>query len=194
MSQRNGARIVLKDDFPASLATFGGVVSRRDGEGNLVATAALVDGGSCELIARHTSRLGADAGGDLLPSMLEALAGLPHAPDVVFISGHGTADQEHAGLAVRFGLASDLPCIGVADDMPEGLQVLNSLHDMRGAFTPLRKAQFQVGWMLRSRIGSEPLVVSPAHRVAMASSPELVMRCIRGHRLPEPLRLAAETP
>ena len=192
MSQRNGARIVLKDDFPANLATFGGVVSRPDGDGNLVATATLVDGASCELIARHTSRVGADTVGDLLPAMLEALAGLPRAPDVMFVGGHGTADQERAGLAVRFGLASDLPCIGVADEVPEGLQVLNSLHDMRGAFTPLRKGQFQVGWMLRSRIGSEPLVVSPAHRVAMASSPELVMRCIRGHRLPEPLRLAAE--
>ena len=38
--------------------------------------------------------------------------------------------------------------------------------------------------------GCLPLVVSPGHKVAMASAAELVMRFVGKYRLPEPTRLA----
>ena len=44
--------------------------------------------------------------------------------------------------------------------------------------------------MLRSKDRVKPLVVSPGHRVSLASAVELVLRCCRGYRLPEPTRLA----
>ncbi|MBP6799494.1 MAG: endonuclease V, partial [Luteimonas sp.] len=65
-----------------------------------------------------------------------------------------------------------------------------ALHDMRGAFTPLRDGREQIGWMLRSKVRCNPLVVSPGNRVSMASTPELVMRYTTTYRLPEPTRLA----
>jgi deoxyribonuclease V len=65
-----------------------------------------------------------------------------------------------------------------------------TLHEMRGAFTPLRDGREQIGWLLRSKPGCLPLVVSPGHKVAMASAPELVMRFVTTYRLPEPTRLA----
>ena len=65
-----------------------------------------------------------------------------------------------------------------------------ALHEMRGAFTPLRVDGQQVGWLLRSKVRCNPLVVSPGHRVSMASVAELVMGCTRDYRLPEPTRLA----
>jgi len=34
------------------------------------------------------------------------------------------------------------------------------------------------------------LIVSPAHRVAMATAPEMVMRFVTTYRMPEPTRLA----
>ena len=44
---------------------------------------------------------------------------------------------------------------------------------------------------LRRKGGSKlPLIVSPGHKVAMASAPELVMRYVTTYRLPEPTRLA----
>ena len=67
---------------------------------------------------------------------------------------------------------------------------MQHLHEMRGAFTPLRDGGQQIGWLLRSKPGCLPLVVSPGHRVAMASAAELVMRFVGTYRLPEPTRLA----
>jgi deoxyribonuclease V len=54
----------------------------------------------------------------------------------------------------------------------------------------LRERGEQIGWMLRSKLHCQPLSVSPGHRVAMASTADLVMRYTRAHRLPEPIRLA----
>ena len=188
----------MKDAFPAHPETFGGVVVRIAADGRTAsAVATLVDATSLELLASHASRvaIGAPDGGathDGLPALIEALAGLPGKPDIVLVDGHGTADAARAGIAVRFGAATDLPSIGVGDAPPAGMRSRTNLHDMRGAFTPLREGAEQVGWVLRSRIGDPPLIISPGHRVAMPSAPELVMRCIRGDRLPEPLRLAFE--
>jgi deoxyribonuclease V len=61
---------------------------------------------------------------------------------------------------------------------------------MRGAFTTLRDGTEQIGWMLRSKPGCLPLIVSPGHRVAMATAPEMVMRLVTTYRMPEPTRLA----
>src|SRR3546814_14728713 len=61
---------------------------------------------------------------------------------------------------------------------------------MRGAYTPLRHKRAQLGWILRSKVNCNPLVVSPGHRVSMASAADLVMRFTAKYRLPEPTRLA----
>lgn len=183
----------MKDAFPARPATFGGVLVRIAADGRSAsAVATLVDATSLGLVATHSARVAIDAADDGLPALVAALAGLPAPPDIVLVEGHGTAHAQRTGIAVRCGVATGLPCIGVGTVVPRGMQSRINLHDMRGAFTPLRDGAEQVGWLLRSRVGAEPLVVSPGHRVAMPSVPELVMRCIRGDRLPEPLRLARD--
>ena len=183
----------MKDAFPAHPASFGGVAVRVAPDGrSATAVATLLDAATLGLLGSHAARVAIDAADDGLPAMLAALAGLPAPPDIVMVDGHGTADAARSGIAVRLGRATDLPCIGVALDIPPGMQARITLHDMRGAFTPLRDGGVQVGWVLRSRVGAGPLVVSPGHRVAMPSAPALVMRCIRGDLLPEPLRLARE--
>src|SRR5690606_13869912 len=109
--------------------------------------------------------------------------------DLALVEGHGIAHLRGVGLAARFGLAADLPSIGVAGEIVAGSGP--DPHQTRGAYTALRdSSRRQAGWLLRSRPGAAPLVVSPAHRVALASAADLVMRFTRAHRLPEPLRLA----
>lgn len=125
-----------------------------------------------------------------LPAILAALAQLEKPPDLALVSAHGMAHPRRLGLASHLGLAADLPTIGVAERVLLG-DVSTKLHDMRGAFTTLREGRQQIGWLLRSQVGSAPVAVSPGHRVALPSAPELVMRWVRGHRMPEPLRLAA---
>lgn len=183
----------MKDAFPSRPATFGGFVVRiADDRRSASAAAALVDAASLELLASHAARVATDPADDGLAALIAALAGLPTRPDIVLVEGHGTADAQRTGIAVRFGGETDLPCIGVDTVAPAGLHSRTSLHDIRGAFTPLREGRNQVGWLLRSQVGADPLVVSPGHRMALPSAPELVMRCVLRHRLPEPLRLALD--
>ena len=123
-----------------------------------------------------------------LPALLGALVLLRHAPDLVFIDGQGIAAPHRLGIAAHFGIASGLPSIGVAKEIFTGTHA--TLHEMRGAYTPLRDKGAQIGWVLRSKPKCDPLIVSPGHRVSMAASAELVMRFVTTYRLPEPTRLA----
>lgn len=49
-----------------------------------------------------------------------------------------------------------------------------------------------VGWLLKSSKKNKPIVVAPSHRVSLDSSISIVKSCFRGHKLPEPARLAHE--
>lgn len=191
------ARLRLKDDFPKRLRTVAGFDVGFEDEGATTrAAAVLLDAGSLQVIDSQVARVPTRMPyipGLLsfreLPALLAALSQFPVRPELAFIDGQGFAHPRRLGLAAHFGLASDPPSIGVAKKVLIGTAP-TALHDMRGAFTTLRDEGEQIGWLLRSKVGCLPLVVSPGHRVAMASVPELVMRFVTTYRLPEPTRLA----
>lgn len=190
-------RVVLRDDFARPLRTIAGFdVGFEDDGATTRAAAVLLDAESLDVIDQQVARLPTRMPyipGFLsfreLPALLEALAMLQAAPDLAFIDGHGIAHPRRLGIAAHFGVATGLPSIGVAKKILTG-EARMALHEMRGAFTPLRSGKEQIGWLLRSKPGCLPLVVSPGHRVAMPSAPELVMRFTGRYRLPEPTRLA----
>lgn len=191
------SQLVLRDRFPTPLRTVAGFAVGAHADGaTLRGIAVLLDADTLQVIDQKVAQVRAvmpHVPGlrslREVPALLAALALLPHAPDLAYLDGHGIAHPRRLGIAAHFGLASGLPCIGVGRDPIVGASVTN-LHDMRGAFTPLRDGRQQIGWLLRSKIAHPPLVVSPGHNVALASAPELVMRFVREYRLPEPVRLA----
>ena len=193
------AQVVLRDGFAKPLRMIAGFdVGFEDGGATTRAAAVLMDADSLDVIAAEVVHLPTRMPciPDLssfreLPALLAALAKLPHLPDLAFVDGHGIAHPRRLGIAAHFGVSTHLPTIGVAQDILIGESRTN-LHDMRGAFTPLRVGREQIGWVLRSKPGHPPLLVSPGHRVAMASAPELVMRYVTHFRLPEPTRLAGQ--
>lgn len=190
-------QVVLRDAFPKPLRRIAGFdVGFEDDGATTRAAAVLLDADTCEVIDQQVARLPTRMPyipGLLsfreLPALLEALALLKHAPDLAFIDGHGIAHPRRLGIAAHFGVVTGLPSIGVAKKILTGAPRM-ALHDMRGAFTPLRDGREQIGWLLRSKPGCLPLIVSPGHKVAMPSAPELVMRFVTTYRLPEPTRLA----
>lgn len=190
-------QVVLRDAFPKPLRRIAGFdVGFEDDGATTRAAAVLLDAATLEVIDRQVARLPTRMPyipGLLsfreLPALLDALARLQHAPDLAFVDGHGIAHPRRLGIAAHFGVATGLPSIGVAKKILVGAPRM-ALHDMRGAFTPLRVGKEQIGWLLRSKPGCLPLIVSPGHKVAMPSAPELVMRYVTKYRLPEPTRLA----
>ena len=190
-------QVVLRDRFPTPLRTIAGFdVGFEDDGATTRAAAVLLDADSLEILDQQVARLPTRmpyVPGLLsfreLPALLDALALLKTAPDLALIDGQGIAHPRRLGIAAHFGVVTGLPSIGVAKKVLVGNTRL-ALHEMRGAFTPLRDDGEQLGWLLRSKPGCLPLLVSPGHRVAMPSAPELVMRYLTKYRLPEPTRLA----
>lgn len=190
-------QVVLRDRFPMPLRTVAGLDVGFEDAGRITrAAAVLLDADSGEVLASEVARLPTTLPyipGLLsfreLPALLAALERLPQAPDLAFIDGHGIAHPRRLGIAAHFGVSTGIPSIGVGKKLLVGTARM-ALHDMRGAFTPVRDGQQQIGWLLRSKAGCLPLVVSPGHKVAMASAAELVMRFTGTYRLPEPTRLA----
>ncbi len=191
------AQLILRDQFAKPLRTVAGFDVGFEEDGVITrAAAVLLDANTLEIIASEVARLPTRMPyipGLLsfreLPALLAALELLPQAPDLVFVDGHGIAHPRRLGIAAHFGVVTGLPSIGVAKKILIGESRTN-LHDMRGAFTPLRHGAEQIGWILRSKPGCLPLIISPGHCVAMASTPELVMRYVTTYRLPETTRLA----
>ena len=197
LQQTLAQQVVLRDAFAKPLRTVAGFdVGFEDGGATTRAAAVLLDADTLAVLDRQVARLPTRmpyVPGLLsfreLPALLAALAQLPQAPDLAFVDGHGIAHPRRLGIAAHFGVATGLPSIGVGKKILTG-DARMALHEMRGAFTPLRDGAAQIGWLLRSKPGCLPLVVSPGHRVALASAPELVMRFTTTYRLPEPTRLA----
>ncbi len=190
-------QVSLRDGFAKSLRTVAGFDVGFEEDGNITrAAAVLLHAATLAVIDQQVARLPTRmpyVPGLLsfreLPALLEALGMLSSPPDLAFVDGHGIAHPRRFGIASHFGVATGLPSIGVGKSIHVGEAKL-TLHEMRGAFTPLRDGREQIGWLLRSKPGCLPLVVSPGHKVAMASAPELVMRFVTTYRLPEPTRLA----
>lgn len=189
-------QVALRDDFPAEPRVLGGFDVGFEDEGETVrAAGVLLDAATLQPVAQTVARLPTTmpyVPGLLsfreLPALLNALAQLPQPPDLVFVDGQGIAHPRRLGIAAHFGVATGLPCVGVAK------KPLCGRHDPPGPepgdHAPLLHRGEQIGWALRSKRRCNPLIVSPGHRVGMDSARALVLRYLRGYRLPEPTRLA----
>jgi deoxyribonuclease V len=122
------------------------------------------------------------------PVILDALAMLRAAPDLLICDGQGIAHPRRLGIASHLGVLSGLPTIGCAKSLLVGRH--DELPDERGARVPLVHRREQVGWTLRTRPGVKPVYVSPGHRVGLDSAVALVMACVTRYRLPETTRYA----
>lgn len=123
-----------------------------------------------------------------LPAVLDAFSRLRTRPDLVLCDGQGIAHPRRLGIATHLGLCIDLPTIGV------GKSILCGTHgpvpDQKGEWTPLRHKGETIGAMLRTRVGVQPLIISPGHRISLVSAIAWVMRCTTRYRLPETTRHA----
>lgn len=189
-------RVVLDDQFASPLRTIAGLDVGFEERGAITrAAAVLLDAGTLQPLDMQVARIPTTMPyipGLLsfreLPALLQVLGQLPHRPDLVLVDGQGIAHPRRLGIAAHLGIASGLPSIGVAKKILVGTSTAPD--QARGARTPLHDGDEQIGWVLRSKPGCNPLIISPGHRVAMASATQLVMRFVTTYRLPEPTRLA----
>jgi deoxyribonuclease V len=189
-------QVKLEDDFSPLRLIAGVDVGFEEGGTITRAAAVLLDAETLEPIAQALARIPTSMPyipGLLsfreLPAVLQALAELPHVPDLVFCDGHGIAHPRRLGIAAHLGVATGLPTIGVAKKILTGSH--EPLAEARGSWVNLYARNNEViGTVLRSKEKVNPLVVSPGNRVSLGTAPKLVMHYVRKYRLPEPTRLA----
>lgn len=126
------------------------------------------------------------------PIALQAFAQLQTAPDLIMVDGQGQAHPRGFGIACHLGVLLDVPSIGVAKSFLYGDYDRGTLGDQPGSVLPLydRGRKHVIGSVVRTKLRTNPLFISPGHKVSVPSATRLVLDCVRGYRLPEPTRNA----
>ena len=123
-----------------------------------------------------------------IPAILAALAKLRTTPDLFMVDGHGIAHPRRMGIAAHLGVLLDRPSIGVAKSRLTGR--FAPLGPAKGDNEPLMAGGERIGTVLRSKERTNPLFISPGHKVDMETALAITQRCLTRYRLPEPTRLA----
>lgn len=123
------------------------------------------------------------------PAIEAALAQLASLPDLLIFDGHGYAHPRRMGIASHLGVLLDHPTVGCAKSILTGRA--EEPDPDPGDRSPLLASDGELlGYALRTKRGVKPVYVSAGHRVSHQTAVDLVLRCTRGYRLPEPTRLA----
>ncbi len=121
------------------------------------------------------------------PAIVSAFRKLKQRPDMLMVDGAGINHPRHAGIATHIGVALDVPTIGITKKILCGT---GKEPDKIGEAAPLLYKGKKIGWLLKSSKRGRAIIVAPGHRVSLESSLSIVRLCLRGHKLPEPSRLA----
>jgi deoxyribonuclease V len=123
------------------------------------------------------------------PAIEAALGQLAGLPDLLLFDGHGYAHPRRMGIATHLGVLLDRPTLGCAKSILTGHAEEPGPNP--GDRSPLTASDGELlGYALRTRRGVKPVYVSAGHRISHETAVDFVLRCARGHRLPEPTRLA----
>ncbi len=122
------------------------------------------------------------------PVVLDALAKLTQQPDLLIFDGQGHAHPRRFGLACHLGLYLDCPSIGCAKTRLIGTYAEPGPN--KGDAAPLLDQGETIGMVVRTRANTRPVFVSVGHKIDLPTAVEVVLRCVRGYRLPETTRAA----
>jgi len=123
-----------------------------------------------------------------IPAVLAALETLQTEPQIFLCDGMGIAHPRRFGIACHLGWLMDAPTIGVGKSRLVGTHP--EVPNERGAWVPLRHQGETIGAVLRTRVNTKPLYISPGHRVSFETAIAYVMQCTPKYRLPETTRQA----
>ncbi|MBI4565237.1 MAG: deoxyribonuclease V [Planctomycetes bacterium] len=123
-----------------------------------------------------------------IPSILDALAKLRRAPDMIVADGQGRAHPRRLGLASHLGVILDRPTIGCAKSRLCGDHAIPA--PKAGSWTALTDGGEVIGAALRTKDATNVVYVSIGHRVGLKSAIGIVLKCCTKYRIPQPTRLA----
>jgi deoxyribonuclease V len=123
------------------------------------------------------------------PPLLAAWEKLEFKPDVVMFDGQGIAHPRRLGIASHLGLFLEIPTIGCGKTKLYGNYT--DLAVTAPSVAPLvTMSGEEIGAAVRTKKNTNPVFVSPGHRIDLRGSIETVLACVSKYRIPEPTRQA----
>ena len=123
------------------------------------------------------------------PALVHSFKNLKLKPDLLLVDGHGISHPRKLGIASHVGVLLDIPTIGVAKSILIGKPAA-TLGEEPGSHVPLIWKNQTIGILYRTKKRSLPLIISTGHKISLETAVEVVKKCLRGYRLPEPTRQA----
>ncbi len=121
-------------------------------------------------------------------TMIKALEKLEQQPDLIIVHGHGIAHLKNSGIASLIGVGFDLPAIGCSRKLLIGS--VKEIQLTKGSCQPINYQNKEVGVAYRTKEAVKPLFISPGHKCDIPFAKDIIIRNLRGYRMPEPLRFA----
>jgi deoxyribonuclease V len=114
------------------------------------------------------------------PAIVEAFNKLDHKPDILLCDCNGILHPRRIGCASHVGILLDQVTIGVAKNLLCGeLKEDTVIVDKEVRAVTIKTKDF-----------AKPIFISPGHKISLKTSVEIVKKCLKGHKLPEPLHQA----
>jgi deoxyribonuclease V len=123
------------------------------------------------------------------PAVLAAFDKLKHWPDLAFFDGQGISHPLKLGIASHMGVLLDLATIGVAKS-PLAVRGEEPGPEPGDWTEWHNRSGDALAIALRTKLRSNPLYISPGHKMDLTTALEYVKATLRGYRLPEPTRRA----
>ena len=123
--------------------------------------------------------------GDLILATLEKVE---EKVDVYLFDGNGIAHPRRLGIASHIGLLIDKPTIGIGKS-----QLLGQYKEPasgRGSTSDWTDQGETIGTVLRTQDDTNPIFVSPGHKIGIKEATEIALNSATEYRIPEPLRMA----
>jgi len=123
------------------------------------------------------------------PLILQTLEKVKEDIDLFIFDGQGIAHPKGLGIASHLGVLLDKPAIGCAKSRLTG--EYNEPGEAKGSKSDLvNENGYVVGTVLRTRDDTNPVFVSPGHKIGVKEASDIILNCTTEYRLPEPIRKA----
>jgi deoxyribonuclease V len=121
----------------------------------------------------------------ILLDLLEQVQSQRALADVVFVDGNGILHPRRAGIASNLGVLTNLRIVGVGKSLLCGKVDLSLITP--DSPQPIRDGKKTIGMAMKAEPTSNPIFVSPGHRIDVPSAARLAKLLFHGHRIPEPI-------
>lgn len=127
-----------------------------------------------------------------VPTLLKAWDQIKIKPDVVVLDGQGYLHPRRMGVASHFGILTTHPTIGCAKTSLYGNYEEPSSLKYASSSVYEKHTNEHIGYALRTKNNTGEVYISPGYGLTLKKSLNIMINCIRNHRIPEPTRIAHE--